>query len=138
MEKQRLFFLILLSLASREAQCQSVKLKAHYESMCPDSIRWFKTQFYPTWTDLKAYLTVEFNPFGKADYTPQGNGWSFECQHGPDECEGNLYQSCYIDKETDENMRCEVISCIMSTDPPYNATQSVRAQNSYLYASSDG
>ena len=119
----QLTLLLIIGLTCIDAQ--SVQIRVHYESMCPDSMRWFREQFYPTWTEMKEYLVVDFNPFGKAEFTLQGNGWTFECQHGPDECTGNLYQSCYINKETDHNMRVEVISCIMGTDPPYNATEKV-------------
>merc|ERR1712156_1039918 len=52
---------------------------------------------YPTYQKLGQYLNIEFIPYGFASYLPDGNGgWDFACQHGPNECTGNLYQACLI------------------------------------------
>ena len=120
---------LFVSILAMSCNSESVQLQAYYESMCPYSMQWFREQLYPTWAELKEYMVVDFTPFGNANFTAVGNGWCFMCQHGPDECIGNLYQSCYIDKETDANRRVDVINCIMGTDPPYNATEAVISIN---------
>ncbi len=68
-------------------------------------------------------MTRQFQAF---QFTASGDGgWDFTCQHGPNECEGNLYQACVIDKIDDPDTEIEVISCIMSDSEPYTATQKV-------------
>ena len=47
---------------------QTVKLSVHYESLCPDSIRFVTKQLYPSWKHFgKDILKVDLNPFGKAN-----------------------------------------------------------------------
>ena len=41
-------------------------MQVYYESLCPDSILWVNTQLFPTYQILGQYMTVDFNPFGKA------------------------------------------------------------------------
>ena len=46
----------------------SVKLSVHYESLCPDSIRFVTTQLYPSWKHFgEDILHLDLNPFGKAN-----------------------------------------------------------------------
>ena len=47
---------------------QTVKLSVHYESLCPDSIRFITTQLYPSWQHFgENILHLDLNPFGKAN-----------------------------------------------------------------------
>ena len=45
---------------------------------------------------------------------PEG-GFNFTCQHGPDECEGNLYQACVLSKTPDAGQQMEFVNCFMSS-----------------------
>ena len=50
------------------AEGQTVKLSVHYESLCPDSIRFITTQLYPSWQHFgENILHLDLNPFGKAN-----------------------------------------------------------------------
>ena len=99
------------------AEGQTVKLSVHYESLCPDSIRFITTQLYPSWQHFgENILHLDLNPFGKANvryleinvflyrylkyvqFSDSGSSWDFSCQHGPEECRGNKVQACILNK----------------------------------------
>merc|ERR1711973_537629 len=102
---------------------QTVKLSVHYESLCPDSIRFVTKQLYPSWKHFgKDILKVDLNPFGKANFTPSdGGSWDFTCQHGADECRGNKVQACILDKVSDPEEYVPLIPCLMDSEFPPDA-----------------
>ncbi|XP_069179316.1 uncharacterized protein [Procambarus clarkii] len=100
-----------------------LKLVVYFESLCPDSVRFFKRQLYPTWRDLKDIIHLEFVPFGKARATPTGTGdYEFECQHGPDECHGNKVMACAQDSLPIDT-QVEFFNCMMSKSYPATTGQ---------------
>ena len=60
-------------------------------------------------------------------FKPDGSGgWNFSCQHGPDECTGNLYQACLLHYLQNSNrLQVEVIHCLMTSSEPHLATEKV-------------
>ncbi|XP_064095771.1 gamma-interferon-inducible lysosomal thiol reductase-like [Macrobrachium nipponense] len=45
-------------------------------------------------------MLVDFNAYGNVEETPVGEGYEFSCQHGSEECHGNMVVECarkYID-----------------------------------------
>lgn len=55
-------------------------------------------------------------------FTEAGDGWSFVCQHGPRECEGNTVQACVLSQVSDPLELVPLINCIMGADfPPDSA-----------------
>ena len=48
-------------------------------------------------------------------------GYTFECQHGPDECYGNLVQACTIAHAPDYDATVRLIVCMMSASRPNEA-----------------
>lgn len=43
----------------------------------------------------------------------QVTGYSFDCQHGPEECTGNMIHACAINYVKDQNVLNELIGCMM-------------------------
>ena len=42
-------------------------------------------------------VNITIYPYGNANERKESNGtWIFTCQHGKDECEGNLVETCFI------------------------------------------
>ena len=42
-------------------------------------------------------VNITIYPYGNAEETQNSNGtWIFNCQHGKDECKGNLVETCFI------------------------------------------
>jgi len=115
-------------LESQGIHSEKVTLNIYYESLCPDSINFITKQLYPTWKNLSKHIIPVFKPSGKEDFEPKNNerGWNFTCQHGPNECRGNLYQACFLKLHEKEDLdeKVKVINCIMSDQSPDTATLS--------------
>lgn len=78
--------------------CDKVSVTVYYESLCPDSKRFFTSQLYPTLqTNLSKWVNLTLVPYGKSNQTNLGDDqWKFTCHHGPFECQGNKIQACAL------------------------------------------
>ena len=121
---------------------KNVSIEVYYECLCPDSVNFITRQLYPTYKTLGKYIDIELIPaFGEVltynflksfanmsflQYEADGTGgWEFTCQHGPNECIGNLYQVCLLDMYRNQNDQIELINCIESDRYPHQATEKV-------------
>ncbi|XP_069693933.1 GILT-like protein 1 [Periplaneta americana] len=103
--------LLLLAHVSCGAR-QGVNVTLYYETLCPDSQRFVSRQLYPVWKDLKDFISLKFVPFGKAS----GDSiMGFKCQHGVEECRGNMMQSCVLDMLTTAGPQMEFVYCVMNS-----------------------
>ncbi|MCL4153176.1 UNVERIFIED_CONTAM: hypothetical protein GTU68_060532, partial [Idotea baltica] len=101
-----------------------VKVDLYYETLCPYSIDYFVNQLYPTWTLMSDIMDVHLYPFGNADYAnPIGEGWLFTCQHGQDECKGNMIHACAQNQFNDIYVEMDFVNCLLSADHPPDAGQ---------------
>ncbi|CAL4108468.1 unnamed protein product [Meganyctiphanes norvegica] len=91
-----IIYLVLFSICAVFAQdAPPVRVTVFYECLCGDSHRFIDDQFYPTFTKLKDIMEVDTNAFGKANSTADSNGgYTFICQHGEFECQGNIMIGC--------------------------------------------
>ena len=72
-------------------------VELYYEVLCPFSRDFMIQQFLPTYFKLRMYIQPVLIPYGKANTTTSEQGQiSFECQHGPAECNGNMIHACAI------------------------------------------
>lgn len=133
MSKLILFSILLIgTLSLSDSADDKISVSVYYESLCPDSIKFFTTQLYPTYTSpLKRYFNLKLIPFGKS--TQRGPN-DFDCHHGPKECYGNKVQGCilrYVDVEADQ---MKFINCLMglalnNKNGPYPLDQCGRSNN---------
>jgi interferon gamma-inducible protein 30 len=82
---------------------------------------------YPAFDKLRdtGILAVELYPYGNAHekQLPDGS-WHFDCQHGEQECLGNLLEVCVIAHlGWDSHRYLPVISCMEGADSPVLATK---------------
>uniref|UniRef100_A0A8D8G6E9 Gamma-interferon-inducible lysosomal thiol reductase n=1 Tax=Culex pipiens TaxID=7175 RepID=A0A8D8G6E9_CULPI len=108
---------VATNVAVLSADTTRVKVTLFYEHLCPDSIRWVSNQLAPNYDALRNVMDIEFIPFGKSRSI--NGGESFECQHGPLECEGNMAQSCILNLLPDQDRQVSYVSCQMdfNADP---------------------
>ncbi|KAI7688502.1 Gamma-interferon-inducible lysosomal thiol reductase [Sarcoptes scabiei] len=113
MIRSKLFvsLLMIFSTAITSIHCHHTvtQISLYYESICPDSRKFFLNQLYPTYEKLNRFMDVELVPFGNANvsYPRHDNKPVFHCQHGPNECHGNRIQACVIEmvRNTDTSLR---------------------------------
>uniref|UniRef100_UPI0025408D5D gamma-interferon-inducible lysosomal thiol reductase n=1 Tax=Euleptes europaea TaxID=460621 RepID=UPI0025408D5D len=98
--------------ASPKAPPVSVQL--YYESLCPACRGFLSTQLFPTWVMLDEIMNVTLVPFGNAKETKSKGKWQFECQHGEEECQGNMIEACLIHLLKDPGLYFPVIFCMES------------------------
>ncbi|XP_069956198.1 gamma-interferon-inducible lysosomal thiol reductase [Cherax quadricarinatus] len=91
-----------------------VKVSVYYETLCPDSQRFITNQLYPVWLNLMDIMEIDINAYGKANDTEVDDGYVFECQHGPDECEGNIMMACAREYIEEDEFFMTFLNCIMS------------------------
>lgn len=92
----------------------------YYETLCPDTRDFFVKQVKPTVNNLRNRLTnVYFDmvPYGKATTTVEPDGSiSFQCQHGPKECERNIHHACVVKRldilALNVHIKAEMVACL--------------------------
>merc|ERR1712107_217245 len=100
-----------------------------YESLCPYSRQFIREQVHPAYTALSEFFDVEFIAYGGA--STHGNaedGHTFDCQHGPRECAGNIVQGCTVHHVTDMMMQVELLNCMSAASKPEEAGPECFAQ----------
>lgn len=84
-----------------------VEVTVYYESLCPDSRKFFTQQLYPSLQgNLSNFVNLTLLPFGKSKMEFKANEYEFQCHHGPKECEGNKIQACAL-KTIDQGRKTE-------------------------------
>ena len=82
-----------------------VKIEMYTESLCPDCIQ-FLTSSAKTainTPDINQIADINFYPYGNAHESQSGNSWVFTCQHGSNECLGNLMEACALNVTGKQN-----------------------------------
>lgn len=95
-----------------------VPVTVYYESLCPDSIKFYINQLYPTMENANLSMNVELQlvPYGKSTQEKLENGtWTFQCHHGERECYGNKVQACALQLMPSKNERLKYLNCLLKT-----------------------
>ncbi|XP_022333354.2 gamma-interferon-inducible lysosomal thiol reductase-like [Crassostrea virginica] len=96
-----------------KAKADKVKLTLYFESLCPDCKNFFRTQLTKTYTNLVDIMDLTLVPYGNAREEKDASGkWKFTCQHGENECVGNLIETCAIHLLKNISIYFPFISCI--------------------------
>jgi len=96
-------------------QDPTVRIDVYYECLCPDSRYFVLHELIPTYEKVGSLLDVNLWAYGKASSSVVGSGgYKFECQHGEDECIGNIYHNCVVEKVKDVSKRLDIIKCMIS------------------------
>ncbi|XP_074834309.1 gamma-interferon-inducible lysosomal thiol reductase [Carettochelys insculpta] len=93
---------------------QPVALSLYYESLCPACAKFLVTQLFPTWLMLHDILNITLVPYGNAMEKNVSGRWQFQCQHGEEECLGNMLETCLMYHLQDFEQYFPVIFCMES------------------------
>ena len=93
-----LFYLLLVSNVS--SQKVATNITVYFESLCPYSIYFITTSIKEFYSKVKKIdaANIELIPFGngRETYDPTTKKYNFDCQHGENECYGNLVSTCIL------------------------------------------
>lgn len=92
-----IFVCIFLVVSPSIAQTSApVKFALYYETLCGGCRDFIKNQYYPAFQLIGSIMHVGLVPYGNAEETQEGGKWIYTCQHGEEECIGNLIETCAI------------------------------------------
>ena len=94
-----MFKYVFLALLGVVYSRKKVNLGLYHESLWPACVSYIGGALKTAWDceDWTKMVNITIYPYGNADEHQESNGtWIFNCQHGNDECEGNLVETCFI------------------------------------------
>ena len=91
-----------------------VNFTLYYESLCNGCRAMIASQIYPTYLALgESVMNLTLVPYGNAKEKKTIFGhWKFECQHGEEECVGNVIESCVLNIEKNKTKTFLFIHCM--------------------------
>ncbi|XP_060900350.1 gamma-interferon-inducible lysosomal thiol reductase [Labrus mixtus] len=112
----------LLSNYTRSHQTENaVQVGLYYESLCPGCRLFLTEMLFPTWILLNEIMSVSLVPYGNAKEKPDGQKYIYECQHGEQECLGNMIETCLLNMT---QMAFPIIFCMESSTDVIKSAQS--------------
>ncbi|KAK9979443.1 hypothetical protein ABG768_012874 [Culter alburnus] len=75
-----------------------VNVSLYYESLCPGCRGFLVFQLVPTFLMLSDIMNIELVPYGNAQEKEDQGKYTYVCQHGEDECLGNMIETCLMNK----------------------------------------
>ncbi|KAM8728821.1 gamma-interferon-inducible lysosomal thiol reductase-like [Acanthopagrus schlegelii] len=97
-----------------------VEVALYYESLCPGCRNFLVFSLFPTWLMLADIMTVTLVPYGNAQEKNVTGKYVFECQHGKEECLGNLIETCLLNMT---DLAIPIIFCMESSTDVINNGQ---------------
>ncbi|XP_065070066.1 gamma-interferon-inducible lysosomal thiol reductase-like [Rhopilema esculentum] len=103
-----------IGIRSPKPDASPVKVTLYYESLCPDCRQFILDQWFSAFTKLysSGILDVDLVPYGNAREYQYGGQWIFYCQHGANECLGNLIETCAIHAAGNASVYAPFIHCM--------------------------
>lgn len=88
---------------SSKSGASQVEVALYYESLCPGCRGFLSEQLFPTWIMLQDIMKVVLIPYGNAQESYDGKQYKFTCQHGEEECLGNMIETCLLNQTSFES-----------------------------------
>jgi len=80
------------------SQCPNVKVDFYSESYWPGCESYSTNQLQSSLNSIGEIIDFRSFPYGNANEKQNADGtWAFTCQHGVNECIGNMYEACAIE-----------------------------------------
>nr|XP_039269319.1 gamma-interferon-inducible lysosomal thiol reductase-like isoform X1 [Styela clava] len=107
---------------------QPVMLDLYFESLCPGCRQFITKMLYPTWKQFldTKILKIQLYSYGNAKEMKNASTgmWDFTCQHGPQECVGNLIENCIQKYTMNDPMKYfPIFYCMESAQDPVEAAK---------------
>ncbi|KAL4702958.1 hypothetical protein ACJJTC_008736 [Scirpophaga incertulas] len=118
-------FLVLWSITVIVGNCQiasqenNVTIQVYYESQCGGCRDFFRTSLLYVYRELHDSFEIQTYPYGFAETIINSDGAvEFKCQHGPNECYGNMLHACAIDILGNFTKALDFNACMMEQGNP--------------------
>nr|XP_022910309.1 GILT-like protein 1 [Onthophagus taurus] len=126
-----LLTLFLVLIPQTISQTPRLKMSIYYETLCSDSVNFIKNQLAPNYDAIKKDVDFDLIPFGKATHSKKlDDDWTFLCQHGPQECNGNMLQACGLKFAANQDDKINFVNCVMSAKNPSAKTTTKKCAES--------
>lgn len=107
---------------------RAVKIEVYYETMCPACKYMLTNQLgamYIQDASIPDYIDLRLYPFGNSAVSSAQEPYTFQCQHGDEECWGNKLHNCMVKYLRDPRIYVPLAVCIAYNDqmPMANAFQ---------------
>eukprot|EP00111_Clytia_hemisphaerica_P000608 TCONS_00001756-protein len=91
-----------------------LQFELYFESLCPDCRNFFKEQLWPAYQQLydTGIFDITLYSYGNANEKKEGDNWVFTCQHGAEECQLNLLETCVLHMLTHPKQFMPYINCV--------------------------
>ncbi|XP_030607737.1 gamma-interferon-inducible lysosomal thiol reductase-like [Archocentrus centrarchus] len=97
-----------------------IEVGLYYESLCPGCRQFFVLMLFPTAILLDDIMAVKLVPFGNAQESGTTGKYVFTCQHGEQECLGNMIETCIMNMS---QMAFPIIFCMESSSDVVNSAK---------------
>lgn len=91
-----------------------IPIALYYESYCPFCQNFWVEQLAPSFECTSQMMDLTLVPYGNARYTGNKAPYKYTCQHGPDECVGNLFETALL-HIANFTTAFNVITCLETT-----------------------
>ncbi|XP_033727013.1 gamma-interferon-inducible lysosomal thiol reductase-like [Pecten maximus] len=96
-----------------DTAAQPVQFTLYYETLCPDCQNFYRKQLYPAYKNVGDIMNITLVPYGNAHEKKSSEGkWQFQCQHGEQECIGNIIDACTISMVKNFTIYFPFINCM--------------------------
>ena len=91
---------LTLTIIVCSAASDKLQIDVYAESLCPDCREFVTGQLEIAFNTANISEIVDINvwPYGNARENQVGSAYNFTCQHGAEECAGNLMETCALYK----------------------------------------
>ncbi|TKS80035.1 Gamma-interferon-inducible lysosomal thiol reductase [Collichthys lucidus] len=103
---------LLSNFTKSHQKVDKVEVGLYYETLCPGCRQFLSLMLFPTWVMLMDIMDVKLVPYGNAQEKPAGQKYTYECQHGEQECFGNMLETCLLNMT---NYAFPIIFCMESS-----------------------
>ncbi|XP_046849289.1 gamma-interferon-inducible lysosomal thiol reductase-like [Xenia sp. Carnegie-2017] len=98
-----------------KSEVELVNFTLYMESLCPGCRGFINYRLWPAFKAIGEIMNLVIVPYGNAIEKKNGDGWEFMCQHGKEECYGNLIETCAMHYNQNASVFLPFIHCIESS-----------------------